>query len=68
MLLILNAYHDVVKFRLPEVVGGVWWTCLCDTNQPARDEPTRHEFGTEYEMTGRSLLLFEMKPERRRGT
>jgi isoamylase len=67
LLLILNAYHDVVNFRLPEVVGGAWWTCLCDTNQPILDEPTRHDFGSEYEVTGRSLLLFEMKPERRRG-
>ena len=61
LLLILNAYHDVVNFRLPEVVGGAWWTCLCDTNQPILDEPTRHDFGSEYEVTGRSLLLRSTK-------
>jgi glycogen operon protein len=67
LLLILNAYHDVVNFRLPEVVGGRWWTCLCDTNQPFLDEPPRHDFGIDYEVTGHSLLLFELKPEKRRG-
>ena len=33
-LLVLNAHHDVVNFRLPEVVGGNLWRCLVDTNDP----------------------------------
>ena len=33
-LLVLNAYHDVVNFRLPEVVGGARWRRLIDTNIP----------------------------------
>ena len=36
VLLVLNAYHDVVKFKLPEVVGGHTWRCLLDTNVPDR--------------------------------
>ena len=40
LLLILNAYHDVVVFTLPEVPGGNQWKCLVDTNIPERpDEP-----------------------------
>ncbi|MFU1922851.1 glycogen debranching enzyme GlgX, partial [Klebsiella pneumoniae] len=31
LLLILNAYHDAVSFRLPEVAEGSGWTCLLDT-------------------------------------
>ena len=38
LLLVLNAYHDVVKFTLPEVVGGQAWRCLLDTNVPDRTD------------------------------
>jgi hypothetical protein len=34
VLLLFNAYHDVVQFRLPEVVGGDGWMRLLDTNLP----------------------------------
>ncbi len=60
LFLILNAHHDVVKFKLPEVVGGDGWHCLVDTNQPELRQAPRIVFGTEYEVTGRSLLLLEL--------
>jgi glycogen operon protein len=61
LLLILNAHHDVVNFQFPEVAGGEAWYCLIDTNQP-ESEQTRQacKFGGQYEVTGRSLLLFEL--------
>jgi glycogen operon protein len=62
-LLVLNAYHDVVKFKLPEVVGGNIWRCLLDTNLPDRTEAPRFCTGDEYEVTGRSLLLFALQPD-----
>jgi len=58
LLLILNAYHDVVEFTLPEVAGGETWARIFDTNAPdlaAETFPT----GTAYSVTGRSVLLFE---------
>ncbi|HEY6430894.1 MAG TPA: glycogen debranching protein GlgX [Acetobacteraceae bacterium] len=58
VLLVLNAHHDVVKFRLPEVVGGSQWRRLLDTNVPDADGSLRVKSGDEYEVTGRSLLLF----------
>lgn len=62
LLLIFNAYHDLVEFQLPEVVGGREWRLLIDTNM--RDEAAEEEpsFGFEhpYGVTGRSLLLFEL--------
>jgi len=61
LLLILNAYHDVVVFTLPAVAGGDKWKCLVDTNLPERlDEPlfAHHD---PYEVTGRSLLLFVLE-------
>ncbi|MFL5191265.1 MAG: glycogen debranching protein GlgX [Microvirga sp.] len=64
LLLILNAHHDVVKCTLPEVVGGEAWMCHIDTNQPDLDTPTEFGFGKEYTVTARSLLLFQLKPEK----
>jgi glycogen operon protein len=66
VLLVLNAYHDVVRFRLPEVVGGHVWRCLLDTNLPDRTAAPRFQSGDEYEVTGRSLLLFALEPEHTR--
>ncbi|HUP95177.1 MAG TPA: glycogen debranching protein GlgX [Burkholderiales bacterium] len=61
LLLILNAYHDLVVFTLPEVTGGNQWKCLIDTNIPERpDEPTFPP-GEQYGVTGRSLLLFVLQ-------
>jgi glycogen operon protein len=63
ILLILNAHHDVVKCKLPEVTGGQGWFCLLDTNQPDLETPSEFAFGKEYTVTGRSLLLFQLKPQ-----
>jgi isoamylase len=68
LLLIVNAHHDVVVFTLPEVAGGRDWSRLVDTNLPGEDEDpedaVRFDFGHRYEVTGRSLLLFVLRPAR----
>jgi len=68
LLLILNAYHDAVKFKLPKVVGGRDWIALADTHQPNLDRrrPKSFRLGHEYLVTGRSLLLFRVARERPR--
>jgi len=70
LLLIVNAHDDVVCFSLPEVPGGRDWLRLLDTNLPADDEdpeePVRFALGHRYEVTGRSLLLLLLRPERPR--
>jgi isoamylase len=58
LLLIMNAYHDVVKFTLPALVGGSRWLCLLDTNQPARSDTPSFDVGGLYDVTARSFLLF----------
>ena len=58
MLVVINAYHDVVKFTLPVFVGGDQWMTLIDTNDPQRGDSPTHKTGDVYEITGRSLLLF----------
>jgi glycogen operon protein len=68
MLLIVNAHHDVVRFKLPDIAGGRAWLRLIDTNLPdVEDEEDAQtaEFGAEYQVTGRSLLLFKLLPARR---
>jgi isoamylase len=62
--LVLNAYHDAVEFSLPEPPAGRRWLQLLDTNQPDLDEPESFQFGHPYLVTGRSLLLFVLHPER----
>lgn len=63
LLLILNAHHDVVGFHLPEVVQGTWWHCLLDTSRPRLRPGERHELGSEFLVTDRSLMLFELQKE-----
>jgi glycogen operon protein len=67
LLIVLNSHHDVVPFTLPEAVGGSRWIRLIDTNQGERDDLEDIEFGHTYEVTGRSLLLFILKPARQKG-
>lgn len=59
VLLILNAYHDVVNFKLPQRNGGQTWTLLLDTNVPKAEE-REFEMAEIYDVTGRSLLLFKL--------
>jgi glycogen operon protein len=61
LLLILNAYHDVVVFTLPVVPRGNQWKCLIDTNVPERTDEPLFAPGDAYQVTGRSLLLFVLQ-------
>ncbi len=58
VLLIVNSHHDVVPFHLPTVPGGEAWTRQLDTNLDEDEGGQRLEFGSTYDVTGRSLLLF----------
>jgi isoamylase len=63
LLLVANSYYDVVAFTLPEAPAGTGWTLLIDTNALDADEAKPFAFGDHYEVTGRSLLLFLLKPD-----
>jgi isoamylase len=60
LLLVVNGYHDIVKFTLPECVGGDSWQTLIDTNVPLINDPLKLKSGEEYIVTERSLLLFAL--------
>jgi glycogen operon protein len=62
MLLVFNGAGDGVNFTLPECPGGSAWTLLIDTNQTTV-EPADFKSGKVYIATGRSALVFSLKPE-----
>src|SRR5690606_11059322 len=63
LLLVFNAHHDVVNFCLPEVAQGSCWHCLVDTHRPQLRKREIHEFNSEFQVTGNSLLLFALELE-----
>ncbi|MGB8480280.1 MAG: glycogen debranching protein GlgX [Acidobacteriaceae bacterium] len=67
LLMVINGHFDLVKFALPECPGGDRWKLLIDTNlEGAATESIEKEMfksGDSYDVTGRSLLLFELQPE-----
>jgi isoamylase len=63
LLLVFNGWHDVVEFTLPEGEAGQW-RLLVDTNlDQLGDKAEERLFDPQhiYTVTGRSLLLFELK-------
>jgi isoamylase len=66
LLIMLNAHDDVVLFTLPQVTSGEGWRRLLDTNQPEQIDGCDMAPGEVYEVTGRSLVLFGLRPEGRR--
>ena len=63
LLMVLNGYHDLVEFTLPETVGGWHWQLLIDTNLPEGAEMGSFAMGDVYGVTGRSLLLFALESD-----
>ncbi len=60
VLIVLNAYHDLVEFTLPKNAEASGWKLLFDTNIPDVDKPEHFPFGSTYEVTCRSLIAFEL--------
>jgi glycogen operon protein len=63
MLMVLNGWHDLVLFTLPQHPSGTRWSLLIDTNIP-NHVPAAAAFpsGAVYDVTARSLLLFTLEP------
>src|SRR5262249_8862351 len=60
----MNAHTDGVSFKLPQASGGSRWVQLIDTNRTTDGEMPEFDFGHDYVVTGRSFLLFILRPER----
>jgi isoamylase len=64
LLMVVNGYHDLVEFTLPEQPGGETWSLLINTNIPdLKEHRQRFNTGDIYGVTARSLLLFGLNVE-----
>jgi glycogen operon protein len=61
LLIVINDYHDLVEFTLPECPGGDTWSLLVDTNITDNSEKGSFKVGDSYGVTARSLLLFALE-------
>jgi isoamylase len=61
VLIVLNAYHDMVQFTLPNAADATGWKLLFDTNIPDTEKPEQFAVGSPYDVTCRSLIAFELK-------
>jgi glycogen operon protein len=60
LLVVFNAWQDVVKFTLPGAPEGAAWQLVLDTTMAELPDGERFDFGHVYEVTARSLLLLEL--------
>ncbi|HUC73124.1 MAG TPA: glycogen debranching protein GlgX [Stellaceae bacterium] len=67
LLMVLNGFHDIVGFTLPQTAGGSRWSLLIDTNLAEDAELGTFATGEVYGATGRSLLLFALDPNNAAG-
>jgi len=67
LLIITNAHYDLVEFTLPSAPEGDHWVCLIDTNLQDPDLDAKYPVGSVYGATGRSLLLFVLDRDVKRG-
>jgi isoamylase len=59
VLLLLNAHHENILFRLPTPLADAFWQPLMDTAQfPGRLTDTKG--GTQYDLLGRSIALLRL--------
>jgi glycogen operon protein len=63
VLIVMNSYEGLVDFTLPKLDAGSSWSLLVDTNIPDLAPEKPFEFGSQYQVTGRSLLLFAVNAE-----
>ena len=60
LLLVINGHSDLVVFTLPECAGGTKWKVLIDTNVADEKITEEFEFGSTYQVTARSFLVFAL--------
>ena len=61
LLLIFNAYHDLVEFTLPDAEEICTWRRVLDTHVGANEDEPSFTSGTKYGLTGRSFAVFEQQ-------
>lgn len=64
VLLIVNARFEGIPFILPETAQGDTWISLIDTSRPDLELAEKYQFGHEYQVPSRCLLLFKLENSR----
>jgi len=67
MLLLLNAHHEKIPFKLPAIEKKGSWAALLDTFELPADGQSLQP-GTEYQLQGRSLAVLKLTPPPANGT
>jgi isoamylase len=62
MLIVYNAHHDIVEFKLPAVPDGRDWLSLVDTNDPD-SKAKQFQFGEVFKIAGRSLVALALSTD-----
>ena len=65
LLMVFNAWHDLVGFKLPPTTDQRW-KLIIDTNLAEEEEEKEDQHFTPeqvYDVTGRCFLLFELIPD-----
>ncbi|HSL02756.1 MAG TPA: hypothetical protein VK901_04370, partial [Nitrospiraceae bacterium] len=61
IVLLINAHHEAIPFKLPSRGQGQEWERLIDTGDPEAESVER-KGGEEYEIKGRSMVILRSKP------
>jgi isoamylase len=61
LLLVFNAHHEAVHFKLPDFAAGTRWSLLIDTNVADGEKAETFTPGETYIVTDRALLLFVLE-------
>ncbi|HEX6210261.1 MAG TPA: glycogen debranching protein GlgX [Methylomirabilota bacterium] len=59
LLVLFNAHHEGIGFRLPAAGSRRWWQRVFDTVDPDLPQDP-HEAGTDYALEGRSVAAFRL--------
>ena len=63
LLMVFNSHHEPVDFTLPSCNGARAWALLIDTILDRVAGTRAYRVGEHYDLSERSLLLFELLPE-----
>ena len=61
IVLLINAHHEAIPFKVPSLGKGQEWERLIDTADPEADSIKR-KGGEEYEIKGRSMVILRSTP------
>jgi len=60
LLFVVNAYHEMVAFTLPDCTDGKHWKLLFDTSMPDEVREEAFNIADVYPVVARSCLLFRL--------